>query len=108
MKKNILVSQIEFFEKFGQMLNSGVPILKALEILSREVSEKSIKKEILFLIENLEKIERNEAKLYQYFNKKIFKESTIAMIESGEEKGELDYICIKIANCLRAELLGTR
>lgn len=95
-----LKGKIEFFEKFGQMLNSGVPLLRSLTILSEEVSSKEVRLELQNIIKNLEVNDD----FYKCFDQKFFNQSTIAMIETGEKRGELDYICIKISNCLKAEL----
>lgn len=100
MNEKIIKGKIEFFEKFGQMLNSGVPLGRALAILANELGSEDVRKAVSDVLKKLE----DAGAFHACFDRNFFNESTLAMLEVAELKGELDFICIKIANCLRAEL----
>ncbi len=100
MNERILKGKIEFFEKFGQMLNSGVPLGQSLTILANELGSEDVRKAVSDVLKNLDSADS----FYACFDGNFFNESTLAMLRVAEEKGELDFICIKIASCLRAEL----
>jgi type II secretory pathway component PulF len=107
MTKENLLNQIEFFEKLGHMLSCGVPVLRSLEILARELNDGTLRPAIHAIVENLKRADGKQLPFWASFAKNIFSESTLAMIEAGESRGELDYVCIRIANCLRAQLTHT-
>ena len=104
MKNTRLKNQIEFFEKLGNMLNSGVPLQESLRILQAEMAQAGeIQREISSLLDRIDAL-TGEANLFQEYPSQTFGLSTTAMLSAGEKHGQLDYVCIKIANCLRAEL----
>jgi type II secretory pathway component PulF len=101
METRMLKAQIEFFTKFGQMLNSGIPIVPALEILIDECSCPSLKEELIkarkaitdrFCLKDI----MEESKVFSRFTKE--------MVASGEKYGNLDLICARISLCLEKEL----
>ena len=101
-----LKGQIEFFEKFGQMLSAGVPLGVTLRLLKEDLGSRGVKKEVTKICVQLETMDAKFKKFPEAFDPKFFGPCVRAMVRAGVLGGTLDYACLKIANCLRAELPG--
>ncbi|MCO4782267.1 MAG: type II secretion system F family protein [Candidatus Cloacimonetes bacterium] len=101
MKTNQLKAQSMFFEKFGQMINSAIPLHEALRIMQEETLDLSMKSHIKVMLETM----TDKKPFYENMCKEYFQESTLVMIESGCNQGELDYVCQKISRCLEVDIM---
>ncbi|PCJ19858.1 MAG: hypothetical protein COB02_06645 [Candidatus Cloacimonadota bacterium] len=98
MKK--LKVQAMFFEKFGQMINSAIPLATCLDVMHQETLDIDMKSHIKVMIDTL----LDKKPFYETMSKDYFKGSTLKMIESGCKQGELDYVCQKISRCLEVDI----
>lgn len=90
-KKDLAV----FCRQFYTMLNSGVSIVKCLDILEKQTENKQMKKAIADVFDNVQKgMTLSEA---MKNNPKIFPPILINMVEAGEASGSLDTIMDRMA-----------
>lgn len=91
-KKDISV----FCRQFYTMLNAGISIINCLDILERQVENKTLKKAILDLHEDVQKgMTLSEGMKKQ---KNVFPTLLINMVEAGEVSGNLDVLMERMAN----------
>lgn len=96
-----LKTQSMFFEKFGQMINSAIPLHKALQIMKAETIDSQMKNHIQVMLDTM----TDKNPFYGNMCNEYFQESTRIMIEEGCNQGELDYVCAKISRCLEVDIL---
>lgn len=90
-KKDLAV----FCRQFYTMLNSGVSIVKCLDILEKQTENKQMKKAIAGVFDNVQKgMTLSEA---MKNNSKIYPPILINMVEAGEASGSLDTIMERMA-----------
>jgi type IV pilus assembly protein PilC len=90
-KKDLAV----FCRQFYTMLNSGVSIVKCLDILEKQTENKQMKKAIADVFENVQKgMTLSEA---MKNNPKIYPPILVNMVEAGEASGSLDTIMERMA-----------
>jgi glycine cleavage system aminomethyltransferase T len=77
-----------FSRQFATMVNSGLPILRALSILSEQVSNKELAKILTLVRNDVEQGASLSAAMAKY--PKAFNNLYIAMVKSGETGGMLD------------------
>lgn len=85
----------KFSRTFGTLLNSGVPILDALDIVAKTSGNKYIEKH---LIKSKSDIEQGKNVVYPLEKSGIFPPMVTQMISVGEETGALDKMLAKIAD----------
>lgn len=85
-----LVEKMTFTRNLQVMISAGLPLPKALEILSVQAQSKKFKKALLEIKENVIKGENFSETLAKYEN--IFSELYQNMIKVGEESGTLDNV----------------
>lgn len=85
----------KFSRTFGTLLNSGVPILDALDIVAKTSGNKYIEKH---LIKSKSDIEQGKNVVYPLEKSGIFPPMVTQMISVGEETGALDQMLAKIAD----------
>lgn len=85
----------KFSRTFGTLLNSGVPILDALDIVAKTSGNKYIEKH---LIKSKLDIEQGKNVVYPLEKSGIFPPMVTQMISVGEETGALDQMLAKIAD----------
>jgi len=90
-KKDLAV----FCRQFYTMINSGVSVVKCLDILERQTENRRLKDAISEVYENVQKgMTLSEG---MRSNEKIFPPILINMVESGEASGSLDVVMERMA-----------
>lgn len=91
-----------FSRQLSAMLNAGVTLIKALNILYLQVEKKNIKESIKRLYESVQKGDQlSEAMKKQ---EKVYPEIMISMIEAGEASGRLDSVIAKVAETFEKDV----
>ena len=79
--------KIMFAKNLGVMLSAGLPITRALEILSRQTSNKYFSRTIISLMNDARKGDSLSEAMKKF--PKIFSKLFVAMVKTGEESGQL-------------------
>jgi type IV pilus assembly protein PilC len=90
-----------FCRTLGTLLQSGVPILDALNIVKGATGNEVLTKAVEYVHDSIREGESIAAPLAQ---SKVFDDMVINMIEVGEETGELDKMLLKVADTYEAEV----
>lgn len=91
-----------FSRQLSAMLEAGVTLIKALNILYLQVEKKNIKESIKRLYESVQKGDQlSEAMKKQ---DKVYPEIMISMIEAGEASGRLDSVIAKVAETFEKDV----
>ncbi|MFC1704487.1 type II secretion system F family protein [Candidatus Omnitrophota bacterium] len=85
-----------FSRQLANLLKSGVPILKALHILSEQTQDAYFRNIIIDIAEKVKKGESLSMSLRSY--PKIFTPFYIAMVKAGEDSGGVDRSLMRIAD----------
>jgi type IV pilus assembly protein PilC len=99
----VKLKQISIFcRQFATMVNSGLPILRALSILGDQTEDKELQK---VLIEVRTEVEQGSS-LSNALGKhpKAFSNLFIAMVKAGEAGGVLDTVLLKLADTIEQEV----
>lgn len=99
---NQKVATSRFARTFAQLLKSGVPILKALEIVSGATGNKVFEKVVLGARSTIEKGEPMSTALKQH---KCFPRLLVHMMAAGEKTGKIDDMMESIANFYDEEVM---
>jgi type IV pilus assembly protein PilC len=102
-KKKVKLKEVAIFSRqFATMINSGLPILRALAILADQTSNKSLSEALVASRNDVEQ----GASLSQALAKhpKIFNDLYISMVKSGETGGSLDDTLLRLAAMLEREV----
>ncbi len=99
---NQKVATSRFARTFAQLLKSGVPILKALEIVSGATGNKVFERVILGAKSTIEKGEPMSTALKQH---KCFPKLLVHMMAAGEKTGKIDDMMESIANFYDDEVM---
>ena len=91
-----------FARIYSSLLKSGVPVVEALKILSRTLTNFYYKRALESAAENIQK-GVNLSKLF-YAEKKIFPVLVPQMIEVGEETGKTEMVLLKLAEFYEADV----
>jgi type IV pilus assembly protein PilC len=91
-----------FSRQFATMVNSGLPILRALSILSDQVSNKELAKTLVSVRNDVEQGSSLSVAMAKF--PKAFNELYIAMVKSGETGGMLDDVLLRLADVLEREV----
>ena len=91
-----------FSRQFATMVNSGLPILRALSILSEQVSNKELAKTLVAVRNDVEQGASLSAAMAKF--PKAFNDLYIAMVKSGETGGMLDDVLLRLADVLEREV----
>ncbi|MDP3921387.1 MAG: type II secretion system F family protein [Candidatus Omnitrophota bacterium] len=95
------VAVSKFARTLATLVRSGVPILSALEIVSKTAGNRKIEKIILSLTESVKKGESISKQLGKH---EAFPTMVVRMIAVGEETGELEEMLMKIADFYEAQV----
>jgi len=87
--------KVSFFRLLATMINAGISIVKALNILHAQVENPHMKGIILELVDKIESGSSFSEALSDY--PKYFSEGQIGMVESGEASGRLNQTLLEIA-----------
>jgi type IV pilus assembly protein PilC len=91
-----------FSRQFATMVNSGLPILRALAILSDQTDEKTLSKvltDVRIAVERGASLSEAMAK-----HPKVFSNLYVAMVRSGEVGGVLDAVLLRLADAIEKEV----
>src|SRR5580765_3410382 len=91
-----------FSRQFATMVNSGLPILRALSILSDQVSNKELAKTLVAVRNDVEQGSSLSVAMAKF--PKAFNDLYIAMVKSGETGGMLDDVLLRLADVLEREV----
>lgn len=84
-----------FTRQFATLINSGIPILDALKILSQGATEKLIKEAVIQIIASIESGRRLSESMMMH--PRVFDTLYCNMIKAGEEAGILDTILLRLS-----------
>jgi type IV pilus assembly protein PilC len=90
-----------FTRTFGTMMASGVPILDALDIVSKSAGNKRIEEALVFV---REKVSEGKTLVEPLLETGIFPEMVVQMMGVGEATGALDVMLNKIADFYEEEV----
>jgi type IV pilus assembly protein PilC len=99
LNQKIIVSR--FTRTISVLLSSGIPMIRALELISEIVGNKLAENEILSMRDN---VIRGDGLYTSIKNSDIFPEMLATMVNIGEETGSLDEILYKTADFYDEEL----
>jgi type IV pilus assembly protein PilC len=91
-----------FSRQFATMVNSGLPILRALSILSDQVSNKELAKTLVAVRNDVEQGASLSVAMAKF--PKAFNDLYVAMVKSGETGGMLDDVLLMLADVLEREV----
>jgi type II secretory pathway component PulF len=105
MEKSDLVAKAMFMEKMGHLLDAGIPLMKALQILKAEIDNALTKAAIDNLLKGIES-QDEKFNVGDWLDKDYFKESERLMIEMGMKARRPDRSFLTIAQWVEKELLA--
>ncbi|KKP38308.1 MAG: Type II secretion system F domain, type IV pilus assembly protein PilC, partial [Candidatus Peregrinibacteria bacterium GW2011_GWF2_33_10] len=88
-----------FFYLLAVMVDSGIPLVKALKVLVDRTENKRLRRIIATIAYNMENKGETLARSMEKFVD-IFTESEIGIVKSGEESGQIDKMLFKLAKQL--------
>ena len=91
-----------FSRQFATMVNSGLPILRALSILSEQVSNKELAKTLTLVRNDVEQGASLSVAMAKF--PKAFNDLYIAMVKSGETGGVLDDVLLRLADLIESDV----
>lgn len=96
MNKIKIADKVTFFELLSVMINAGVPLVRALYVLSDQVQNVKLR---LIIRDMAKKVEKG-MKLSDTMNNfpKVFGEAEVGMVRSGEATGKLNKVLRQIAD----------
>ncbi len=87
--------KVSFFRLLATMINAGISIVKALNILTDQTENPAMKKITMDLAHDIESGKSFSEAMKSY--PKVFTDSHIGMVESGEASGRLNQTLLQIA-----------
>jgi len=92
---------VTFTRQLSTMISAGLPIARALEVLSSQSSNSKFKKIITEILKSVE----GGASLSTSFSMhpKTFSNTYVSLVRAGESSGKLDIILQKLADNMEAE-----
>lgn len=91
-----------FCRQFATMVNSGLPILRALAILSEQTASKELAKILVQVRTDVEQGSSLSGALAKH--PKAFNDLFVAMVKAGETGGVLDDVLLDIADTIETEV----
>ena len=90
-----------FSRQFATMINSGLSLLRTLNILSEQTENKTLAKTIGELRDDVERGSSLSASMSKH--EKVFNKLYVAMVRAGETGGQLDTVLTRVADNLEAD-----
>jgi type IV pilus assembly protein PilC len=90
-----------FSRQFATMINSGLSLLRALNILSEQTENPLLAKTIATLRDDVEKGSSLSASMSKH--PKVFSTLFVAMVRAGETGGQLDTVLMRVADNFEAD-----
>ena len=102
-RKKIKLKELAVFSRqFATMVNSGLPILRALAILSEQTGNKELARILTVVRSNVEQGSSLSAALQKH--PKAFNDLYVSMVKSGETGGSLDSVLLRLADMIETEV----
>jgi type IV pilus assembly protein PilC len=101
-KKPKLKDLAVFSRQFATMVNSGLPILRALSILEQQTESRILSKAVVQVRAEIEKGSSLSAALAK--QPRVFNNLYVAMVQSGETGGVLEAVLERLAQSLEREV----
>ena len=92
---------VTFTRQLSTMISAGLPIARALEVLSNQSSNKNFKKIIVEVLRSVEGGVSLSASLSAH--SRVFSNTYTSLVRAGESSGKLDTILKKLADNLEAD-----
>jgi type IV pilus assembly protein PilC len=102
-KKKIKLKELSVFSRqFATMVNSGLPILRALSILADQTSNAELAKVLAACRVDIEQGSSLSAAMQKH--PKVFNDLFVSMVKSGETGGSLDAVLLRLADMIENEV----
>ncbi|HTG47097.1 MAG TPA: type II secretion system F family protein [Actinomycetota bacterium] len=101
-KKVKLKELAVFSRQFATMVNSGLPILRALAILSEQTENKELARVLTVVRSNVEQGASLSTAIAKH--PKVFNDLYVSMVKSGETGGSLDAVLLRLADMIENEV----
>jgi type IV pilus assembly protein PilC len=102
-KKKVKLKELAVFSRqFATMVNSGLPILRALAILADQTNNAELAKALSACRVDIEQGSSLSAALQKH--PKIFNDLYVSMVKSGETGGSLDNVLLRLADMIENEV----
>lgn len=96
-----LTEVVTFTRQFSTMISAGLPISRALEVLSNQSTNKKFKK---IITEVLRSVEGGSSLSTSFsLHPKVFSTTYVSLVRAGESSGKLDIILKKLADNMEAD-----
>src|SRR5918992_2996637 len=90
-----------FSRQFATMINSGLSLLRALNILAQQTENPKLAETIASLRDDVERGSSLSAAMSKH--PKVFSRLFVSMVKAGETGGQLDTVLIRVAESLEAD-----
>jgi len=102
-KKKVKLKELAVFSRqFATMVNSGLPILRALSILSDQTDNAELARVLGIVRTDVEQGASLSGAMVKH--PKVFNDLFVAMVKSGETGGSLDDVLLRLADMIEAEV----
>src|SRR5436190_1076892 len=102
-KKKVKLKELAVFSRqFATMVNSGLPILRALSILADQASNPELAKTLSACRVDIEQGSSLSNALQKH--PKVFNDLYVSMVKSGETGGSLDTVLLRLADMIENEV----
>jgi type IV pilus assembly protein PilC len=107
MEINVLPQKVKlkdlaiFSRQFATMINSGLSLLRALNILAEQTENKKLAEAMGSLREDVERGSSLSAAMTKF--PKVFSPLYVSMVRAGETGGQLDTVLMRVADTFEAE-----
>jgi type IV pilus assembly protein PilC len=102
-KKKVKLKELSVFSRqFATMVNSGLPILRALSILADQTSNPELAKTLAACRVDIEQGSSLSAAMQKH--PKVFNDLFVSMVKSGETGGQLDNVLLRLADMIENEV----
>jgi type IV pilus assembly protein PilC len=102
-KKKVKLKELSVFSRqFATMVNSGLPILRALSILADQTNNSELAKTLSACRTDIEQGSSLSAAMQKH--PKVFNDLYVSMVKSGETGGSLDSVLLRLADMIENEV----
>jgi type IV pilus assembly protein PilC len=102
-KKKVKLKELSVFSRqFATMINSGLPILRALSILADQTSNGELARDLNECRLDIEQGSSLSAAIQKH--PKVFSNLFVSMVKSGETGGSLDSVLLRLADMIENEV----
>lgn len=92
---------VSFTRQFSTMLNAGLPLSRAMEVLANQTANSTFKKILLDILRSVEGGSSLSSALGRY--PLVFPSTYQALVRAGESSGKMDEILKRLANTMEAD-----